>query len=359
MTNLIFLHSIYAQIFKSNINKYYVSIPFILYDSEKSYLENHSKEIFILLTDEFLNNSDLEEFISVLDDRYEYIGYDDSIDLTHVYSSNYKYYKNLNVIADIELDEDDVKNTNRVFMNILKETYRYSNLEPSDYLYKYVIDYYSNGQYDDALILMNSIFNSTINVSGQPAPCGCNQQSTNCASSDVNGTSSSTINTGTDLINYDDATCSDKYKAAMYLWLQNMLSNTEFYCNWLFVGSEEDDNEWVPNEVIIDKLIELLEFLLKNYDLSDIGSSTGSSSKSFCGHKSSVKCNDFYTDGYGNIIYGDGSNSDTNSVCSNYNIIKNYIEVLKAVKANKVMENKNKIYIYGKKFAEIFPLLSF
>ena len=29
------------------------------------------------------------------------------------------------------------------------------------------------------------------------------------------------------------------------------------------------------------------------------------------------------------------------------------------VKEDKVLENKNKIYIYGKKFAKIFPLLTF
>ena len=40
-------------------------------------------------------------------------------------------------------------------------------------------------------------------------------------------------------------------------------------------------------------------------------------------------------------------------------IIENYIKVLNWVKNNQIDENKNKIYIYGKQFAEIFPLLSF
>ena len=45
--------------------------------------------------------------------------------------------------------------------------------------------------------------------------------------------------------------------------------------------------------------------------------------------------------------------------CSYYTIIENYIKVLNWVKNNQIDENKNKIYIYGKQFAEIFPLLSF
>jgi hypothetical protein len=289
-----------------------------------------------------LNNDDLEEFINVLDDRYD-IFLEDDIDITTdaILSNNYVYFANLNNIADIDIDEDDVKHANQTFMNILKQTYTYNNLEVSDYIYKYVIDFYSNGQYDDAVILMNSIFNGEINVSSSTSTCGCNQQVSNCS-----GVTSSTnsLNTGTELINYDKASCIDKYKAAIYQWLQKMLSDTEFYCHWLFI--EDENGNSIPNEVILNKLIELLQFLLDNFDLSTLGNS----SSSYCNHKSSIKCDDSFIDNYGN--------SDS-SVCSNYSIIKNYIETLKLVKEDKVLENKNKIYIYGKKFAEIFPLLTF
>jgi hypothetical protein len=188
---------------------------------------------------------------------------------------------------------------------------------------------------------MNSIFNGEINVSSSTSTCGCNQQVSNCS-----GVTSSTnsLNTGTELINYDKASCIDKYKAAIYQWLQKMLSDTEFYCHWLFIDDENGNS--IPNKVILNKLIELLQFLLDNFDLSTLGNS----SSSYCNHKSSIKCDDSFIDNYGN--------SDS-SVCSNYSIIKNYIEALKLVKEDKVLENKNKIYIYGKKFAEIFPLLTF
>lgn len=349
MTNLSFFKWIGTQIFKStNNSKYYVRIPFISYDSEKSYLENYNNAIFIQLTNELIANDDIEEFIQNLDERYEYIYIDDISgdnleSLSKIYSSNYSYLANLNNIIDINIDEEDVKTANQTFMNILKQTYTYNNLEPSDYIYKYVIDFYTNGQYDDAVILMNSIFNGEISIGTQTSNCGCNQQVSNC--SGVNSSTNS-LNTGTELINYDKASCIDKYKAAMYQWLQKMLSDIEFYCNWLFIRSDENEEEKIPNEVIIDKLIELLQFLLDNYDLSTLGNSN----TSYCSHKSSIKCDESFIDNYG---------ESDNSVCSNYTIIKNYIEALKLVKEDKVLENKNKIYIYGKKFAEIFPLLTF
>lgn len=340
MTNISFLTTINTAIYVSYDLKYYVRIPFILYDAENTYIDNFNNSIYILLNNELLSNDDLEEFITELDDRYVIYNGDD---LTYVTTSkNYQYYSNLNVIANIDIDEDDAKNTNVTFMNILKETYTYLNPETSDYVYKYVIDFYSNGQYDDALILMNTIFNTQLSVSSQSVSCGCNQQVSNCSSS----SSTNNINTGTDLINYDTATCLDKYKAAIYQWLIQMLSDTEFYCHWLFIEDEEGNN--IPNDTILNKLIELLEFILDNFDLSSLGNT----SNSYCGHKSSIKCNDSFNDNYGS------SDSDT-SACSNYNIIKNYIEALNYVKEDKVLENKNKIYIYGKKFAEIFPILNF
>lgn len=339
MNNLYFLKAINAQICKAINDKYYVIIPFVSYNYEASYIENYYHKLLILLTDELLENDDLNEFIHNISDKYEtYL--EDDIDMTieEISSNNYVYFKNLNNIKDTNINEDDVKHTNQTFMNILKETYTYNNLETTDYIYKYVIDFYSNGQYDEAVILMNSIFNGEINVNVQTSTCGCNQQYSNCS-----GVTSSTnsLNTGTELINYDKASCIDKYKAAMYQWLQKMLSDFEFYCHWLFIKDEND--QYIPNEVILNKLIELLQFLLDNFDLSTLGNSNSS----YCNHKSSIKCNDSFVD------------SDNASTCSNYSIIKNYIDVLTLVKEDKVLENKNKIYIYGKKFAEIFPLLTF
>jgi hypothetical protein len=188
---------------------------------------------------------------------------------------------------------------------------------------------------------MSTIFNAPINVTSQNSTCGCNQQSTNC-SSNVNSLNS--LNTGTELINIDNATCVDKYKAAIYQLLIKMLSDAEFYCNWLFIESEDEMLKKVPDATIIDKLIALLQFALDNFDLSNLGNTNSS----YCGHTSSIKCEDVFNDALNN-----------NNNCSYYSIIQNYIDVLNYIKNDKVIENKNKIYIYGKRFAEIFPLLKF
>lgn len=335
MNNIEFLTHIDSVICKID-NKYYISIPFASYDSENTYVQNFNNQLFILIDDNLINGNDLEEFISILDDRYTY--YTNYDNYEKIYSHNYSYYNKLNYFADKDITEEEMLNTNVAFMNILKETFRYENPEVSDYIYKYVIDYYANGQYDDAIILMNTIFNTQLTTSKES--CGCNQQNSNCSS--VLNTSN-LINTGTELISYDNATCLEKYKAAMYIWLQKMLSDTEFYCNWLFI---ENDDEYVPNEPILNKLIDLLTFLLNsNVDLSNLGNSN----KSRCSHSSSNKCDDL------NSSY----DTDNSNLCNNYGIIQNYIKLLEYVKENKIEENRNKIYIYGKKFAEIFPLLNF
>ena len=165
MNNLTFLKAINAKIYKAINNKYYISIPFISYSNEDSYLENYNHRALILLTNDLLNNDDLEEFINVLDDRYDIL-LEDDIDITTdmILSDNYVYFTNLNNIAAIDIDEDSVKHTNQTFMNILKQTYTYNNLEVSDYVYKYVIDFYFNGQYDDSVLFFNFIFNVDINV---------------------------------------------------------------------------------------------------------------------------------------------------------------------------------------------------
>jgi len=73
MTNIGFLTYIHAVIYKSEKNnKYYVQIPFITYNNDLSYITNFSNSIFILITKDLLNNNDLEDFIKLLDNRYEY-----------------------------------------------------------------------------------------------------------------------------------------------------------------------------------------------------------------------------------------------------------------------------------------------
>lgn len=260
---------------------------------------------------------------------------------------NIDYFIFKNNISDKSLyDESELDNLNATFMNIIA-TYseRYDNISDTiDFVYKNVVNYYKNGQFDDATILMNSILNTTLNTTTTSSTCGCNTQS-NCVSS-----STASLNTGTTTVSLDDATCIEKYQAAMYQWLIKMLSDTQFYCSWMFNILSNEDNLEMPNEELLDRLIALLEeFLAAGYDLTTLAGCT--KSECGCGHTKSNMNNKC-----GDIVSSSSNNLDN---CSNYSIINNYVKVLKWIKNNEITENKNKIYIYGKQFAEIFPLLSF
>ena len=153
-------------------------------------------------------------------------------------------------------------------------------------------------------------------------------------------------------------TCSEKYKAAMNQYLIDMLSNINFYCDWMWMENNDDNKisdidletingntVLVPNIPMIDLLIKLLtEFLDLGYNLSPNTSAT----KCGCHTKN---CPDFSN----NIL----DNGLDKTHCSNCNIIENYIKVLNWTKEGKLEENKNKINIYGKQFAHLLPGLIF
>ena len=120
------------------------------------------------------------------------------------------------------------------------------------------------------------------------------------------------------------------------------------------MSSKKEDNITIPDEELIDNLIELLtEFLNANYDLSNL---KGCKSACNCGHSKKYFSNKTTGDCADIMNNGIGVNVDN---CSYYTIIENYIKALNWVKNNQIDENKNKIYVYGKQFAEIFPLLNF
>lgn len=267
--------------------------------------------------------------------------------------NNIDYLIFKNKLKDNVFTEEELLALNSTFMQTIQKysTFNDYNLG-TNAIYKAVIDFYANGQYDAATILMNTIFNGTITTTTTTSTCGCGTQST-CASS--LSSSSTGINTGTEIIPIDTASCIDKYKAAMYQWLIQMLSDTSFYCCWMFTENEELD-ESNPNTLLIDMLIQLLEeFLALGIDLSNLGNASTSACN--CGHAN--KYNGYKNNSNDCSDLLNNNINDSLNNCSNYGIITNYIKVLKWVRNNEIEENKNKIYIYGKQFAEIFPLLNF
>ena len=343
INNLEFLQEIKSKICKiifDDHSGYYVMIPFIKYNESLEYIENYKNAVYIYLSDDLLKNDDLNDFLIQLDERYEFILNNEEISINYLDSSNYNFYVSINKYGYEELGEDNIKNFNSSFMEIIRHLLKYNNTDATDILYKSVIDFYKNGQYDDATMLMNIIFNTNIASSINSSNCGCNNIVSNCSSQNT----TSLLNTGTNLINIDEASYLDKYKAAMYQWLQEMLSNYNFYCEWMY-------NEETPQDDVIDKLIALIKLLLlSEYDLSNLGSTT--------------KCTNINNHSKGNTSKDncdsiDDLNSSLQNRCSNTSILNNYIKVLEWSKSGEIENNKNKIYIYGKQFAQIFPLLSF
>lgn len=343
MNNLEFLQEIKSKICKITFEDqsgYYVMIPFIKYNESLEYIENYKNAVYVYLNDDLLKNDDLNDFLIQLDERYEFILNNEEVSINYLDSYNYNFYVSINKYGYEELNEDSIKNFNTSFMEIMSHLLKYNSGDATDILYKSVIDFYKNGQYDDATILMNIIFNTNITSTTNSSNCGCNNISSNCSSQNT----TSLLNTGTDLINIDNASCLDKYKAAMYQWLQEMLSSYTFYCEWMY-------NEETPQDDVIDKLIALIKLLLSSeYDLSNLGSTSKcpNSNNHSKGNTSKVNCESI-----------DDFNSSSQNGCSNASILNNYIKVLEWAKTGEIEDNKNKIYIYGKQFAQIFPLLSF
>ena len=276
--------------------------------------------------------------------------YDENYTLNDYWSlvnNDIDYFISKNKLNDYMFTEETLTSLNSSFMKIISTWTAFTDYGyGKNAVYRAVIDFYANSGYDAATILMNSIFNTELTTTVTSKDCGCGTQNT-CTNVSSNGLTSS-INTGTTIVSLDNATCLDKYKAAMYQWLQQMLSDTDFYCCWMSVISEETE-ESIINDALVTMLINLLkEFLSLGFDLSNLdNSSTGTCG---CGHK-----------GKGNIYTGDCPDllNNSDNQCSNYSIINNYIKVLEWVKNNEIEENKNKIYVYGKQFAQIFPLLNF
>ena len=327
-----------------------------IYETLPSLEINDLSEYFI-----YDGSSALEETLIPIDESdFEDLS---EIKIKDIENINYFIFKN-EALSDETFDEDELKALNQTFMKIIIEhSDKYNNVKtPAEFLYKSVIDFYANGQYDDATVLMNTIFNTPITVS--TINNGCNCSSTSSCSTSASTSGSNSINTGTSSVPVDTATCIEKYTASMYQWLIKMLSDTDFYCNWMSLDLDNDVIELMFNDVLIDKLIDLLtQFLNLGFDLSNLNGRTNCSDGCNCGHtlryrngKTSNANDSNCSDLLNNIS---NINGGLSAACSNYKIIQNYINVLKWVKNNEINENKNKIYIYGKQFAEIFPLLNF
>lgn len=233
--------------------------------------------------------------------------------------NNYKYFYLKNKLSELTYSEDELNNLYSTFFSIIMFYAVVSEndiLKTNNQIYKKVIEYYKNFQFDNTLVSLELLLNNKIN---KIVP----EYLTSCCSNNQQNSQSQ----------YTSISCLDIYRNSMYEYLLDMLSDVEFYKDWMYI--ENPEGEKIANDSLIEALIRLLkEFEEVGYDLS-------------------------FANKY--LIHGNccKDNQYTINNEKNHTIIQNYIRVLQYVLSGCIDDNSNKISVYGRKFAELLPKLSF
>lgn len=314
-------------------------------------------EEFILGTDYFVSYSlwnylmtyDNDTKFKLLSSKVNDYRYPDYLDTqynrinTEVYGdiqdTNIRYFYLYNKIQDFEFTKEELDNFASTFCNIILEETTLTNItDTTNLIYKYVLEFYANKGKDNTSVILDLIFsNTSLLAYNSPANSCCTVNSSTAGNSGSNNTNTPNILSQQSSI--DTTTCKEKYEQAMFLYLIQMLSDPDFYCDWFYVYSDLDSNISQPNLPMIDKLKKLFEqFKELGYTLS--------------WDKITTKC-------------GCKTNSSSlldkiNKVSAdNYTILDNYYKVLEYAENKEICNNKNKIKVYGTAFANILPYMYF
>ena len=171
--------------------------------------------------------------------------------------TNLHYFYRLNKFTTYEFDEDALKNFISTFCGIILDETTFANIvDTKNLIYKQVLEYYRNNGQDEMTNVLNLIFNNTLlSSSNTNSTCCNNLQNSTSTSSTLNMIS--LLNSSTDSIT--NISCVDIYKQAMQLFLKKMLGDYEFYCDWFFIGGNEEYNVTLPNMNLIERLKKLFE----------------------------------------------------------------------------------------------------
>lgn len=229
--------------------------------------------------------------------------------------TNYDYYIKLNKILNCDFSEEELNNFYITFCKIILENTEISNdilVHGNNSIYKQVLEYYANGQSNEAFLSMQLIMNSMYATNAKSGSCGCNS---------VFGENS--IN--------NLYSCTELYTNAMFTYLQTMLGDINFYEDWFYMYGEDESK--TPNDAITHKLRQLIdEFLNLGYSLVFTKSNT-----------KNCDCP---------IVNIDETSCNT-KIIANYKLVLNYVD------GNIIEYNKNKIKVYGNEFATLLPKLQF
>ena len=173
------------------------------------------------------------------------------LDESTISYNNYKYFYLKNKLSELTYSEDALNNLYSTFFNIIMFYAVLSEndvLKTNNQIYKKVIEYYKNFQFDDTLVSLELLLNNKINkiVPEYLSSCCSNNQQNNQSQ-------------------YTAISCLDIYRNSMYEYLLDMLSDVEFYKDWMYI--ENPEGEKIANDSLIEALITLLkEFEEVGYD---------------------------------------------------------------------------------------------
>ena len=279
------------------------------------FFRDGDKSEFELGTDYYISNSmandmDIsEEYIldDLVDEEFDMT---DSFEIVNVSVENIHRLFLSNELNGMTFNEEEVMSFASTFATLLLD---YSEIQNQNNIYntiyRHVLEWLQNNQNDNAMTMLNLIFGGKVTViNGKLSNCGCTSSSENSTSS---------------------ISCYDAYIEALNSWVATMFGDLNFYYDWFFVSTNDEENE--PNEEMIDMLISLIEEL----KLLNLNMKNDNSRLHNCG------CLD-------NIV-------DTSYI----DILNNYIKVLNFVKNCQIEQNTNKIKLWGKEFGGILPKLMF
>ena len=298
--------------FGRGTEKFKIGIDYYINRTLYDYLKDKEEQLVGDLSEDDVMPNYLNAGFNITED---YLLLDDST----ISYSNYKYFYLKNKLSELTYSEDALNNLYSTFFNIILFYAVVSEndiLKTNNQIYKKVIEYYKNFQFDDTLVSLELLLNNKIS---KIVP----EYLTSCCSNNQQNSQSQ----------YTAISCSDIYRNSMYEYLLYMLSDIEFYKDWMYI--ENPEGEKIANDSLIEALITLLkEFEEVGYDLS-------------------------FASKY--LIHGNccKDNQYTINNEKNHTIIQNYIRVLQYVLSGCIDDNSNKISVYGRKFAELLPKLSF
>lgn len=280
-----------------------------------NFFNNEDNSEFELGTDYYVSKSmaqdmDIpEEYVldDLVDEDFEIA---DSFEIVNTSVENIQRLFLSNELNGMTFNEEEVMSFASTFATLLLD---YSELQnPNNIyntIYKHVLEWLQNNQTDNAMTLLNLIFGGKVTViNGKLSNCGCSSSSESSTSS---------------------ISCYDAYIEALNSWVATMFGDLNFYYDWFFVSTNDEENE--PNEEMIDMLISLIEEL----KLMKLSLDNDSSRLHNCG------CLE-------------------NTIDTSYiDILNNYIKVLNFIKNCQIEQNTNKIKLWGKEFGGILPKLMF